>query len=247
VQREHKLTYLQQVAGTDANGRQLANGKGEEHPVHDTTGTTYPSAFIVAGTAHAAALRKRLAHDASVVVFSESESLVALRAILSRPPKVLALDASVVRTARGALLVSRLKEHTVDVRVLTNDADNLPLLLTQPGAALHTVSEPLEGCGTRMARRFPMSNKEVVVDGERSELVNLSVTGAQVVLPARLQPRQSIRFVLLDGSAEVRFRAQVAWSSIELLASAVRYRVGLTFTDPDKKILEIFCNRHGQA
>jgi hypothetical protein len=238
---------LQRVAANGVNGRQLANEKGEEPPVHETPGTTYPSAFIVAGAAHAAALRKRLSHDTSVVVFCESESLVALRAILSRPPKVLALDASVVRTARGALLVSRLKEHAVDVRVLTNDADNLPLLLSRPEAALQTVSEPLDGCGTRNARRFPMTNKEVVVDGERSELVNLSVTGAQVVLPARLQPRQSIRFVLLDGSAEVRFRAQVAWSSIELLASAVRYRVGLTFTDPDKKILEIFCNRHGQA
>jgi hypothetical protein len=216
--------------------------------VHDTTGTTYPSAFIVAGAGHAAALRKRLSHDASVVVFCESESLAALRAILSRPPKVLALDASVVRTARGALLVSRLKEHAVDVRVLTNGADNLPLLLSQPDAALHTVSQPIDdGCGTRSARRFPMSNREVVVDGERSELVNLSVTGAQVVLPARLQPRQSIRFILLDGTAEVRFRALVAWSSMELLASAVRYRVGLSFTDPDKKILEIFCNRHGQA
>jgi hypothetical protein len=239
---------LQHVAGNGANGRQLANENGEEHPVHETTGTTYPSAFIVAGAAHAAALRKRLSNDTTVVVFCESESLLALRAILSRPPKVLALDASVVRTARGALLVSRLKEHTVDVRVLTNDADNLPLLLSQPGAALHTVSEPLDdGCGTRNARRFPMNNKQVVVDGERSELVNLSVTGAQVVLPARLQPRQSIRFILLDGTAEVRFRAQVAWSSIELLASAVRYRVGLSFTDPDKKILEVFCNRHGQA
>jgi len=216
--------------------------------VHDTTGTTYPSAFIVAGAAHAAALRKRLSGDTTVVVFCESESLLALRAILSRPPKVLALDASVVRTARGALLVSRLKGHAVDVRVLTNDADNLPLLLSQPGAALQTVSQPIDdGCGTRSARRFPMNNKQVVVDGERSELVNLSVTGAQVVLPARLQPRQSIRFILLDGTAEVRFRAQVAWSSLELLASAVRYRVGLSFTDPDKKILEIFCNRHGQA
>ena len=216
--------------------------------MHDTTGTTYPSAFIVAGADHAAALRKSLSNDASVVVFCESESLVALRAILTRPPKVLALDESVVRTARGALLVSRLKEQGVDVRVLMNDAHNLPLLLSQPDAALDTVSRPLDdGCGTRGARRFPMSNKHVVVDGERSELVNLSVTGAQVILPARLQPRQSIRFILLDGSAEVRFRAQVAWSSIELLASAVRYRVGLAFTDPDKKILEVFCNRHGQA
>jgi hypothetical protein len=220
----------------------------EDNPVFHTTGTAYPSAFIVAGAAHATALRKRLADDPSVLVFAESESLVALRAILSRPPKVLALDTAVVRTARGALLVSRLKEHEVDVRVLTNGDDNLPLLLTQPITALLTVSTPLEEkCGTRGARRFPMSNKEAVIDGERSELVNLSVTGAQVILPARLQPRQSIRFILFDGKSEIRFRAQVAWSSIELLASAVRYRVGVAFTDPDEKALEVFCNRHGQA
>jgi PilZ domain-containing protein len=214
--------------------------------VHTPT-TTYPSAFIVAGSAYAAALRNRLGEDASVVVFCESESLVALRAILTRPPKVLALDTTVVRTARGALLVSRLKEHAVEVRVLINGDDNMPLLLSQPHALLHTVSQPLQGCGTRVAHRFPMTDKEVVVDGERSQLVNLSVTGAQVVLPARLQPRQSIRFTLLDGSAEIRFRAQVAWSSLELMASAIRYRVGITFTDPDKKLLEVFCNRHGQA
>ena len=156
--------------------------------MHDTTGTTYPSAFIVAGADHAAALRKSLSNDASVVVFCESESLVALRAILTRPPKVLALDESVVRTARGALLVSRLKEQGVDVRVLMNDAHNLPLLLSQPEAALDTVSRPLDdGCGTRGARRFPMSNKHVVVDGERSELVNLSSLIRKCVLLLKLE------------------------------------------------------------
>ena len=213
----------------------------------ETQGTIFPSAFIVAGTAHAGALRKRLGNDPTVAVFSESESLHALRAILARPPKILALDSSVVRTARGALLVSRLKEHAVDVRVLTDDDSNMPLLLSQPDMELQAASQPIEGCGTRAARRFPMNNKVVVIDGERSQLVNLSVTGAQVVLPARVQPGQSIRFTLLDESADTKFRAQVAWSSIELGASAIRYRAGIAFNDPNTKLLEVFCNRHGQA
>ena len=210
-------------------------------------GSIFPSAFIVAGSVHAAALRKRFGNDPTVAVFSEAESLEALQAILARPPKILALDSSVVRTARGALLVSRMKDHAVDVRVLTDDASNMPLLLSQPDVALHAASQPIEGCGTRAARRFPMTNQEVVVDGERSQLVNLSVTGAQVVLPARIQPRQSIYFVLLDGAAEMKLRAQVAWSAIELGASAVRYRAGITFTDPDAEVLEVFCKRHGRT
>lgn len=213
-----------------------------------TSGTVFPSAFIVAGSAHADALRKRLGDDPTIAVFCESESLEALRAILARPPKILALDSAVVRTARGALLVSRLKEHSVDVRVLTDDDSNTPVLLSQPDAELFAASQPIEGCGTRAARRFPMNNRVVVIDGEKSHLVNLSVTGAQVVLPARVQPGQSIRFTLLDeSSADTKFRAQVAWSSIELGASAIRYRAGIAFNEPNTNILEVFCNQHGQS
>ncbi len=207
----------------------------------------HPTAFIVASAAFAEALRKRLCSDPTIVVYAESESLDVLRAILAQPPKLLALDASVVRTARGALLVSRLKEHSVDLRVLLQDDENVPLLLSQPEVALQAASQPLDGCGTRAAQRFPIKNAIAVVDGERSQLVNLSVTGAQVVLPARVQPRQTIRFILLDDAIERKFRGQVAWSSLELGASAIRYRAGIAFTDPDTKVLEIFCHRHGHV
>ena len=60
---------------------------------------------------------------------------------------------------------------------------------------------------------------EVVVDGERSRLVNLSVTGAQLVMPARVQPRQSILLTLVDHTTEKRVRALVAWSTVELAQS----------------------------
>jgi hypothetical protein len=205
-----------------------------------------PSAFVIAGSAHAAALRRRLEHDPSITVFAESESLDALRQILENPPKVLALDSAVVKTARGALIVSRLRELTgVDVRVLCEDEGHLPILLAQQDIALHAASQPIDGCGTRGAKRFAMkASVEAVVDGERSRLVNLSVTGAQLVLPGRVQPRQSILMTLVDEHTEKRFRALVAWSTVELAQSMVKYRAGVSFVEPDARAIEAFCLRN---
>jgi len=205
-----------------------------------------PTAFVIAGSAHAAALRRRLEHDPSIAVFSESDSLDALRMILENPPKVLALDSAVVKTARGALIVARLKEFkNVDVRVLCEDEDSLPVLLARQDIALQAASQPLDGCGTRGAKRFPMkADMQVVVDGERSRLVNLSVTGAQLILPARVQPRQSILLTLVDDQSEKRFRALVAWSTVELAQSMMKYRAGVSFVDPDANAIEGFCHRN---
>lgn len=205
--------------------------------------------FVIAGSSHAPALRRRLEHDPTITVFSESESLDALRLILENPPKVLALDSAIVNTARGALIVSQLREHNgVDVRVLCEDEAHLPLLLGSDEIALHAASQPIEGCGTRGAKRFPMkSDAQVVVDGERSLLVNLSVTGAQLVLPARVQPRQSIFVTLVDQGIERRFSALVAWSTVELVRSMVKYRAGVSFVDPDTGAIEQFCLRNAAA
>jgi hypothetical protein len=115
-----------------------------------------------------------------------------LRLILQNPPKVLALDSAIVKTARGAL-IARLRAQGVDVRVLCEDEGHLPVLLSQQDIALHAASQPLDGCGTRGAKRFLMkADMVVVVDGERSRLVNLSDYGAQLVLPARVQPRPEL-------------------------------------------------------
>jgi hypothetical protein len=65
------------------------------------------TAFVIAGASHAAALRVPLESDPAITVFSESESLDALRLILENPPNVLALDSAIVNTARGAQIVAR--------------------------------------------------------------------------------------------------------------------------------------------
>src|SRR5687768_17411302 len=121
------------------------------------------TAFVIAGSDHAPALRRRLEHDPTITVFSESESLEVLRLILDHPPTMLALDSAIVHSARGALIVARLKEHQhVDVRVLCEDNAHYPLLLANRDLALQAASQPIDECGTRGAKRFPMKSDAVV-------------------------------------------------------------------------------------
>ena len=165
--------------------------------------------------------------------------------MLGAPPDVLVLDADVVKTARGALIVWSLRDQLpVDIRVLTRD-DKVPVLLSEREIALQAASEPLQVCGTRGAPRFAMNaDVQVVVDGEPSRLVNLSTSGAQVLIPAWVRPKQSVRVTLLEDESPKRFRALVAWSAAELAQYEVKYRAGVVFVEPDTRTIEAFCRRH---
>jgi hypothetical protein len=201
---------------------------------------------LIVESSHVGSLRRRFADDPGIAVFSESDSLSALRAMLACPPAVLALDSGVVRSARGALIVSRLKEHhSVDVRVLNEEDGKLMALLANE-IDLLAASRPIEDSGgTRGAKRFAIRpGVHAVVDGERAKLVNLSATGAQLLLSGRVQPKQSVRLTLVDGNIEKKFRARVAWATLELASSAANYRAGVSFVDPDAIAIEDFCLRN---
>lgn len=209
---------------------------------------------IVARPALAPVLRKHLATNPAVTVFAASEVLRALDSIIGQPPQVVALDPAFATTARGATLIARVRADlrlaTVDLRILVQDETERPVLLEHPAtsavAVMAAASQPLDRCGTRGAVRFPMRREVVIlVNGEPSQLVNLSVTGAQILSPNRLRPEQRIRVTLLDGSAETRFHGVIAWSALEMTGATGQYRAGLAFTDPDRHILDAFCLRHG--
>lgn len=213
-----------------------------------------PSVVVITGPELAPAFRTWLAGDPTVVIFLASQSLRALEEMSWHPPKMVVLDPAFVTTARGAALVAQVKADAclgaIDLRVLAQDGTRLPVVLDQQiasaEAALLTASLPLDHCGTRQAARFPMKGSVgVTVNGERSQLVNLSVTGVQLLVPTRLRPEQSLRLALLDGSAETRLRGVVAWSAAEPSGASVRYRAGVKFIDPDTQILEAFCARNG--
>jgi hypothetical protein len=111
------------------------------------------------------------------------------------------------------------------------------------GALLKT-SHPLDYCGTRRAPRFPVTDgASVVVNGENGTLVNLSSTGAQLLVHMRLRPSEPLRLALVDSDSEVKVRGVVAWSSVEADNGALAYRAGVEFINPDALSLDAFCVR----
>jgi PilZ domain len=212
-----------------------------------------PSVIVIARSEQAAGLRKRLGNESGVALYSDSESLKALEAILAGPPKILALDRSFVATARAAALVARVKSEpslrATDVRVLAEDEMHLPVLFNSrmPGfeGALVRASYPLDYCGTRRAPRFATSGGvNVVVNGKGGQLVNVSCIGAQVAAVLRLRPEEPVRLSLADQKGEVKLQAVVAWSVVEPADGQICYRAGVEFIEPDSMTLEGFCSRN---
>ncbi len=138
----------------------------------------------------------------------------------------------------------------IELRVLIEDETMVPLTLSQavtsPQDALLQTSRPLDRAGTRQAARFSMGRRVVVVNGEHSHLVDLSVTGAQVHVSIRLNPTQSVRITLFDESTEIRCQGTVAWSVAVPSGAAIQYRAGVQFINPDSTRLSAFCVQYGR-
>jgi PilZ domain len=133
---------------------------------------------------------------------------------------------------------------TTEVRVLTRDDLDLdtPAFL----ATLVKGSRAIDEWGTRTVPRFAVRGEiAVVVNGQPSDLIDLSTSGAQVIAPVRLAPGQPVRLVISDAEAETRCRGQVAWCSVVPSRGLVEYRAGIAFEQADTETLEGLCLRHG--
>lgn len=213
------------------------------------------SAVVIVRPEHLTSVRKRLAGADAVAVCSEADSANLQDTILARPPEILIIHAAFATTSRGATLVAGLKAkpHATGtaVRVFIEDDDKAPLLLSQttlsPNDALLETSRPLDRAGTRQAARYPMNRRAVVVNGEVAQLVDLSVSGAQVQVPMRLRPSQVVRFAMTDETGDTRCQGTVAWSIAVPSGGSIQYRAGLEFINPDAKRLAAICARHGGA
>jgi hypothetical protein len=208
-----------------------------------------PVAVLIATSAYAGALQQRLGLESTVAVFSDSDFLQVADAILADPPRVVALDPTFAATARGASLVAQLRNDTrlrdVELRVLLEDEANVPLILTSPQKTLLETSRPLDRAGTRRADRVPMNRRPVTVNGEAGQLVDLSLTGAQVIAFVRLRPNQALRLTLPDGTSDVKCQGTVAWAVAAPVGPTVQYRGGIEFTNPDTARLQAICARVG--
>ena len=84
------------------------------------------------------------------------------------------------------------------------------------------------------------------MNGTAGRLVNLSITGSQMLAPIRLRPSEGIRVSLSDDSEDLRLSGTIAWVHLEIAARSneQRYRFGVEFQDADYQALDEFCMRH---
>jgi hypothetical protein len=212
-------------------------------------------AIVIVRPEHLISVQKRLAEADVVSVVSEADILQFHDALLARPPEVVIMHSAFAKTSRGAALAAGLKvkpgEAGTAIRVFIEDEVKVPLLLNEPGLpaidALLETSRPLDRAGTRQAARYPMNRRDVAVNGEPGQLIDLSVSGAQIQSVFRLRPLKLVRLVLPDGSGDIKMQGQVAWAIAVPAGGAIQYRAGIEFVNPDKTLLAAFCERHGAA
>ena len=202
-------------------------------------------------------LKRKTGFGRDLLVFSDSETLLAHDVIMQHRPNLVVLSELFAGTRRGAELIGRIQTDATlthcQIRVLSDAGDYLLLVAERvtagSGSTLEEPGRPLppQYNGTRAAQRVRIGEGlEVRVDGNPVTLVDLSPSSAQVCLTAVLRPYQRVRLVVVDGPSMFRFAASVVWVSFEPRKAKrpTQYRAGLGFLDADHDMVEALCVRY---
>jgi len=125
-----------------------------------------------------------------------------------------------------------------------------PAPASGPASALEvtdgSISEQFRGAA-RAAKRVPFKgDTDIQIDGTPGKLVDLSLTGAQLLTPTAMKPNRLIKVTLPMGSTAVACKAKVMWSRLEPRSGQLWYRAGVSFTSVDQAELEAFLGAHSK-
>jgi hypothetical protein len=105
--------------------------------------------------------------------------------------------------------------------------------------------EPVYRGPARGAKRVPISSQvDIQIDGTDGKLVDLSITGAQVLTAFSMKPNRLVKVSLPAGDSPIACKAKVMWSKLEPRAGQLWYRAGVSFTSADQIALETFIATH---
>ncbi|MEO8258587.1 MAG: PilZ domain-containing protein [Acidobacteriota bacterium] len=202
-----------------------------------------------------------------LLAFADNDALRALDVISRRRPRVVALERTFAATPRGAALIKRIRaDPTLSgsaIHVVPYDDDSRdgspgasgnraggpePMSARPPLPAADAVilrAPPLDRRGTRRAPRYRIDGEmEVILDGNRATLVDLSTIGAQVLSVTIVKPNQKLRMTIADDLATLRVNAIVAWAFFEMPPKvAPRYRAGIEFLDANAAEIDAYRRR----
>jgi PilZ domain len=214
-------------------------------------------AIVIADAVRQRAIRLESPFSGRVLYFTDSSLISALESIRAHKPRVVAIESQLAHSGEGRAFIDRLKAASiqgcelhliayVNGRWTTSLVGAAPIEVAAPVAA--RVAAPVAAVNTRRVPRFPLlASRAAVVDGKETNLVDMSVMGAQVVSLPVLKPNQRLKISLPDeGDEELHLTGYVAWAMFERrdLGSQPQYRAGMEFTDAAAQALEKYCRRH---
>ncbi len=218
-----------------------------------------PPVVLITAPDAARVLRAEPDFERHILVFADTDALRALEVIGEHRPNLVVLSPEFLATARGATVVDRIRtdpelSHT-HIRVLSDVNEYVHLVSQRVQAGLEPETtmpgEPLpqDYPGTRVGGRLRLRPDVAVrLDGDPATLVNMSRSGAQVLVPRALRVRQRVRMSVEGQARSFRVKASVMWVSFERSTKTVQqvYRAGVAFVDADPQLIEAFCARHLQ-
>ncbi len=105
--------------------------------------------------------------------------------------------------------------------------------------------EPVFRGPARGAKRVPItSDVAIQIDAAPGKLIDLSITGAQVLTSFSMKPNRLVKVSLPFDDSLIACKAKVMWSRLEPKAGELLYRAGVLFTSADQEALEVFLSRH---
>ncbi len=216
-----------------------------------------PPVVVIASATAVTALKVLPGVGRQIMVFADTDALRAVEAIAMHKPNLIVLQREFLDTPRCAALISRVKTDPdlshAQIRVLSEVAEYEHLLSRRSQAGLDPATavpgEPLSADydGVRLTRRFKVHpGLEMRLDGYPTTLVDLSRSGAQVLVAKPLRFKQGVRISIADEQGAFRFRATVVWAAFERSADTGQqcYRAGIAFVDADAQLLDELCVRH---
>src|SRR2546425_11726867 len=163
-------------------------------------------AIVIADAVRLREIRQDSPFSCRVLHFTDSNLVSALESIRAHKPRLVAVESNFAHTTEGRAFVDLLHRLAVpgcEIHLIsfvkgqwtTSAPDATPI----PVAA-----SPVVCVNTRRVPRFPVLDPlAMVVDGKPTNLVDMSVMGAQVVSQPILRPNQKLKITLPDEGDEV--------------------------------------------
>jgi hypothetical protein len=84
---------------------------------------------------------------------------------------------------------------------------------------------------------------EIQIDGITARLIDLSITGAQILAPAALKPNRVMKLTIPHKNRVITCKGKIMWSKLETAIKTggqLWYRGGLQFSASDPGAIEAF-------